>query len=351
MNRLRVFSIVLLLLVISSLATAQNTPRTAPVNDNFANALPLPIGSSIKIKGVSAATSEVNEDNVCAFAAKHSVWFSFTPELTTALYLSTSGTKLFPATDSDNMTVLGVYSGSELGSLTVEKCGDSNVYQSSLWHTFSAGTTYTIQLAAYNELPPDTKSFYKLKTRVTEIDFGPANDGFENPLMPENWTLAPASGYGVVCSDPDYPALLGYCAFKFEGGLGKSSKLTQTVNIPSGYRLPKSGAIAFFAYYRGMDSAIIGNAKLTAKVVHADGTPPTVLTLNLTGRPSAGAYQLALSTAFLKPGPLRKVKLKATYQSDSGVLMLDYIGLRYGTDLIRQGSSGTLPVPPPTFGF
>jgi hypothetical protein len=349
MNRLSAISIVLLLIIITSIAAAQSEPRTVPPNDNLVDALPLPIGAAIKIRDIGAATSEVGESMACGYTAYHSVWFTFTPEVTTTLYLSTSGTELI-ANNSDHATVLGVYAGSELGSLMFEACGDVHVAYTSLWHTFSAGTTYAIQLGAAYDLTYDPKAFLKLKTRVTAMDFSPANEGFENPLMPDDWTLNSSPGDQIVCNDPAYPSLLGYCACKFEGSPGHSSRLTQTINGSSNFQLPKGGVVVFLAYFRGMDAANIGSAKLTAKVVYADGTPASVLTINLTGKESADAYQVAVASAFLKPGPLSKVKIKITHQSDSGVLLLDYIRILYSADVIRNGSSGVLPVPPPT-GF
>lgn len=123
--------------------TAEAMPCVgSPINDDFGCATAVSSSLPQAVSGSSvAATMEVSEDvSTCATdPTLASVWWSWTPSTSETVSLNTVG--------SDFDTVLAVWSGSILGSLTEEVCdyqASSNDAMVSLVAT--AGTTYWIQV-------------------------------------------------------------------------------------------------------------------------------------------------------------------------------------------------------------
>ena len=112
---------------------AANSPflqAVKPVNDSFANALPLTTGvvwgSNVK------ATAEPGEPHTSGQIPAHSVWYRFDAAAGNQLVLDTY--------ESTADTVLGVYTGSSPNALTLVKQND-NVNRKSKWSRVSIGST------------------------------------------------------------------------------------------------------------------------------------------------------------------------------------------------------------------
>jgi Ca2+-binding RTX toxin-like protein len=116
-----------------------------PANDDFADATPvtepLPFADSTTTVG---ATLEANEPTVrCGFKERRTVWYSFTPSVDTIVSANTFG--------SDFDTILGVWEGSDLSSLSAIGCNDdSQDLQSSVVFLAEMGVEYRIQIGGFN---------------------------------------------------------------------------------------------------------------------------------------------------------------------------------------------------------
>lgn len=119
-------------------------PSNPPVNDNFADAPPLPTeatGSTVE------ATSEAGEPANYyqnSDLGGRSVWYTYTPTQSAVTVISLEGSSYYAA--------LGVYTGS-LGSLTEVAYDDGN--DSRISFIAEAGTTYHIGIGGYNGLTLD----------------------------------------------------------------------------------------------------------------------------------------------------------------------------------------------------
>ena len=113
-----------------------------PPNDDFANSIaipePLPYMNSELTIG---ATDEAGEPSPCGSIAS-TVWYDFTPTSNETLVADTFG--------SGYDTVLAVYTGPSLGSLTLVGCNDQSFgNQSRIVFSATAGTTYHFQVGGY----------------------------------------------------------------------------------------------------------------------------------------------------------------------------------------------------------
>jgi ribosomal 30S subunit maturation factor RimM len=114
-----------------------------PVNDNFANATTV-TGSSVSVTGLNVnATAETGEPNHAGNAAGHSVWWNWTAPANGVVTIDTEG--------SDFDTVLAVYTGNAVNSLTLADPGAQNDdvgapvdLTSQVTFAVTAGTTYRI---------------------------------------------------------------------------------------------------------------------------------------------------------------------------------------------------------------
>ncbi|MBK8137178.1 MAG: CSLREA domain-containing protein [Chloroflexi bacterium] len=125
-------------------------PRTPPANDAFAS--PTVITPTLPytdtVVDFDQATGEVDEPLDC-FTDTISVWYSLTPTENMVITLNTEG--------SSFDTVLAVYTGAALATLTSERCNDdfSVVVDAGFSSTItglsvSAGTTYMIRIGAFD---------------------------------------------------------------------------------------------------------------------------------------------------------------------------------------------------------
>jgi len=116
-----------------------------PVNDSFSSAIVL-AGNSGSTNGTNInATKQSGEPNHAANTGGSSIWYRWTPASGGQVTLNTLG--------STFDTLLGVYTGSSVGSLTVVATNDDislNYLQSQVTFTAVAGTTYRIAVDGYD---------------------------------------------------------------------------------------------------------------------------------------------------------------------------------------------------------
>ncbi len=123
------------------------TGLTTPPNDNFANAQTLAGASGTATGGNTGATREVGEPDLVygpPTGGTHSVWYRWTAPF--------SGTATIDTLGSDFDTLLGVYTGSAVGSLTLIASNDDTDVDSTSKVTFAAvnGATYRIAVDGKN---------------------------------------------------------------------------------------------------------------------------------------------------------------------------------------------------------
>jgi hypothetical protein len=132
----------------SAAATASLTVTarvvTGPANDNFVSATNL-VGTYGSITATNVgATKEPGEVNIAGNAGGKSIWFTWTASVSRRVTLTTAG--------SNFDTLLGVYRGSSLSTLTAVATNDDASYfttTSALSFNAVAGTTYHFVIDGY----------------------------------------------------------------------------------------------------------------------------------------------------------------------------------------------------------
>jgi IPT/TIG domain len=112
----------------------------APGNDKFANATPIDLTAGIYIGSNRLAHSETGEPATAGSPAARSIWYSVTPPTSERLTVDTKG--------SGFDTVLGIYSGTSVGSLTLV-AGNDNAATGTTSQAFgdlTGGTTYFVKV-------------------------------------------------------------------------------------------------------------------------------------------------------------------------------------------------------------
>jgi hypothetical protein len=130
---------------LATLAVSAVVTSTGPSNDNFANAANL-VGSSGYITATNVgATREAGEPTIAGNRGGKSVWFTWTATTSRRVTLTTSG--------SNFDTLLGVYKGNSVSSLTlVASNDDASWYTTTSAVQFNAvaGQTYRFVIDGYN---------------------------------------------------------------------------------------------------------------------------------------------------------------------------------------------------------
>jgi peptidyl-Asp metalloendopeptidase len=135
-----------------------------PANDNFANAQVIS-GNSGTVTGSNVgATKEPGEPNHAGNAGGASVWYRWTP--------STSGSATIDTIGSNFDTLLAVYIGSAVNSLTLiasnDDIGGGNL-QSRVTFSATAGTTYSIAVDGYGGATGNITLNWSLTTTTNRI--------------------------------------------------------------------------------------------------------------------------------------------------------------------------------------
>ncbi|WP_421789113.1 S8 family serine peptidase [Hyphobacterium sp.] len=235
---------------------------TAPPNDNFANALPLTqISQQIEATTIRAS-KEIGEPNHVSSGGA-SVWWQWTPPASGPARIS------IPAASFD--TMLAVYTGTQLGSLTPVASNDDSggTLRSQVDFAATAGTTYMIALDGFNGANGTA-------TLDIQITGAPANDNLANAMM-----LTGANGAVVVTN---HNATLETGEPQHGTGAGGAS-------IWFSWRAPADGSVRFATLSNGVadlavyaDSPFAGSALIQGRnIVAFNATNGTLYTIALDG--------------------------------------------------------------------
>jgi len=134
---------VLLLIAVVAVALVPGVAAAVPANDNFAGATVLASLPSSVAQSAVGATEEVGEPTVPCVPLNSTVWFRYTPSSGLPIHADTIG--------SDYDTVVAVYTGSAVDSLTLVACDDDSGpgLQSELQFTPTPGVTYWFQVGDF----------------------------------------------------------------------------------------------------------------------------------------------------------------------------------------------------------
>lgn len=339
--------LLILVMLLTSVVSAQDAPRVIPTNDNFVNAKPIKIGKNYSVPDIEGATVEAGQPAVTPCGAAtiiyHSVWFSFYLSESSFVNFSTEGTFFSSGTYEMPDTVIAVFTGPSLGLLTQVACVDDlDNLLSELTLYVGPGTTYFVMVGSYSSQPLDASSTLKLNTRMknTLIQFN--NESFEAPLAPGDWKVKNGTGDDRVCGSVQYPPWIGVCAFRFMSGPSESSKLKQVLPFPGEFA-PRKNGVLILTFLHAVVDAPLGPAKLTFKVAYTDGTPTSKRTFDLTGTNPTPGYSSVTRSINLVSGKVASLTLEVSFKSTTGALMVDGPFVYYfATSGVRDGV-----LPPP----
>jgi hypothetical protein len=177
------------------------TAVQAPANDNFANAAVL-TGSSVTVTGNNtAATKEPGEPNVMGNLGGKSVWYAWTATSNGTVQINTKG--------SDFDTMLGVYTGAAVSSLTTVAENDDVSRRdntSAVSFTATAGTTYYIVVDGYNNGRGAASGNIVLNLTAVQT---PANDSFANATALTGAAATWAGTNAGAAREPGEPNITG----------------------------------------------------------------------------------------------------------------------------------------------
>lgn len=201
---------------------------TAPVNDNFANALVLTQPSQVVAFNSTGATKETGEPNHTSGGGA-SLWWSWTAPVSGQVRVETQSAGFD--------TMMGVYTGSAVNALSVVGQNDDIAYpsntQSRVDFTATAGTTYRIAVDGYNGASGSANLSVSMQA-------APANDNLASAQ-----TLAGANG-SVSASNVNATRETGES--QHGGAAGGAS-------VWFAWQAPASGPVAFTA--TGGSSALL----------------------------------------------------------------------------------------------
>lgn len=178
----------------------QLLPRVAlaapPVNDAFADAVvasdPLPFTDSVSTTEATLEPGEPRLGDVCGFGVRHTVWYQYTPAADTVLSANTFG--------SNFDTVLGVWSGTDLASLSQVACNDDTEnFQSSVVFVAEMGTQYNFQIGGF------AGDSGMLDVAIREIDVVGVIEG----TVTDDDTSLPLANICVSAYDADFGQFAG----------------------------------------------------------------------------------------------------------------------------------------------
>ncbi|MBK9125253.1 MAG: hypothetical protein IPM16_19320 [Chloroflexi bacterium] len=325
-------------LLVAAPAIAQSAPRLPPDNDDWVNATQLVIGYDYTVPNISEATVEVDQPTVtpsCTTTAgdiiSHSVWYKFSLPPGGHVHLSTSGTRIYKGLFETPDTIMAVFTGAALNSLTEVACNDDaslSSYSSELSLAVTNGTTYYVLVGTYDPNAIDPTSVLKLNTRMLHYGMNALNGSFESPLAAADWTVVNGTSDERSCGSGAYPAYAGNCAFRFIGSVGEKSKLKQTIPWDDRFRVRKNGVFMWIFFYRVMD-APIGSAKVKFKAKYSDGKPTTTVVSDLSGLATMGGYSYVQKLLPMGGKNLSSLSIQVVFKSETGSLLLDLIYAYY----------------------
>ena len=233
-------------------------------NNNFASAVTIQstYPNNSDDGDTTTATLETNEDLPigCGFNVGRTVWFTFTP--------SSNGNYIFSLAGSEFDTVLAVYTGTSVSSLTQIGCNDdasAKVLTSMLTlNGLTAGTTYRIQIGGYQQ----DFGLYDLTVQRS----GVAVAG--KPVL-----ALPASGATTVDQTPTFTwnAAANALAYEIQIATDKNfSNVVSSAVVSALNFTPASNLNTGLHYWRvrGLNSNAAFGAFSTARTFTIKTTPP-----------------------------------------------------------------------------
>jgi len=213
------------------------TPR--PGNDMFGDSTIIPSWTSTAVGSNIGATKESGEPFHAGNVGGRSVWWTWTAPLTGPVTISTAG--------SPFDTLLGVYTGSSLATLTLIGANDDSggTLTSTVGFAASAGTTYRIAVDGYNGASSNIW--------LTISNPPPANDMFANSITIPN-TISTVAGHNLgATKEPGEPNHAGV-------GGGKSVWWTWTAPADGMMRVSTEGSSydTTLAVYTGSSVSSLG---------------------------------------------------------------------------------------------
>ena len=184
-----------------------NVSNIAPGNDDFANRATL-TGTSFSTNAANVnASAEANEPNHAGRTATKSLWWKWTAPADGRVTIRTAGSSID--------TVLAVYTGASLATLSVVAANDDARDTSTSAVTFSAvaGTTYQIAVDGYNGATGDLVLTGALEASVLyATDFENFSIGTETLALTDGWLGLNDGGgsSGVVNNNGSRAGYLGF---------------------------------------------------------------------------------------------------------------------------------------------
>jgi len=342
--------LIVLSLVLSLSAAAQSTPRAAPSNDDFINRRTILPGKSHTVTNIHEATVEANQPVPICGTIYNSVWYTFTVTEITDIHLSTAGSLLRTALDDSIDTVIAVYTGNDIFTLSAFACNDTaGSPYAELAMTAASNVAYHVLVGAGENDVLISGSTLVLDTRVSETGWLPPNYDFELPVTSADWKEKNPTGDARVCSTPATPAFIGSCAYAFVGNAAEASGLKLTMQVPTHFAPRKGGTVVVVGFVRVLN-APLGSAKIKFKVTYSDGTPTSVGIVNLTGAAVMANYTKVSRSIILTSKAVDKVQVQVVFNSTTGTLMLDYFNMGYQAGVITRGAA-PLALPPAPQGM
>ena len=209
----------------SGFSTADSGYRattSGPVNNNFANRTSIS-GTSATVTGTNVgATKESGEPNPVGNSGGKSVWWTWTAPSSGSVQIDTIG--------SSFDTIMGVYTGSSVSSLTTVASDDDSGgnYTSKVTFNAVAGTVYQIAVDGYNYGSGAASGNITLHVSLTSV---------ATPVLNVSTTslTLPATTQGTAGATTSFTV----------SGSGLSANASVTVVAPSGCEISLSGSSGF----------------------------------------------------------------------------------------------------------
>lgn len=323
---------------------------SAPANDNFSSAKSIKFNKAVTINNVQYATEEASEPNR-ACSSPHpsaSVWFKITvPEnlLLATFNVTTEGSFFNSGLTSGVDSVIEVFSGATLGTLTSIACSDDAFanYGALTNVGIPLGET-TVYFRVTQFSTANMVGASRVKLKVTLAAYGSLNRDYSFEEVPTTqWITSNLSGDGQVCgvtADPNDD-----CVFRFAGGPNESATLKQKFSIPSVIKMRTDHQLLFLFSLTATDPGT--NAVLKVTIPYTDGTPSTVLKRKLQGSIAPTAVNVIMVTNPLSKN-IGEMTMVVKNKGTSGTWDLNQAaGLIFGTAArdARTAPEGLLPLP------
>ncbi len=228
--------------------------QTAPANDNFAAAQTLP-GQAGRVTGNNNnATKETGEPNHAGGARLFSVWYRWTPTISSTANFTTAG--------SNFDTILAVYRGSRVNALTEVVSNDDTRTSVTSAVTFAsqANTTYYIAVDSFSTTTGNIVLNYDAR-------IPPANDNFANSQLLTG-TSGSVTGNNEAATketgEPNHAGTLGTSSIWYRYRPASAGILTVTT--------AGSAIDTVLATYLGLSVSTLTGVKSNDEVSESDST-------------------------------------------------------------------------------